>query len=64
MPPVAAMNNGLPGKSKIGARSLKRKRAVEDYERLQNEVEQLVCEHLRWGRMIANSSKGHQGIRN
>lgn len=62
-PPVAAKKNGLSGKAKPVARSLKRKRATEDYEKLQKDVQALVNEYLRRGRVIANSSEGYQSSR-
>jgi hypothetical protein len=62
-PPVAVEKNGSSGKAKPVARSLKRKRAMEDYEKLQKDVQALVSERLRWGRVIANFLKGHKRSR-
>jgi hypothetical protein len=48
-PPVAVEKNGSSGKSKPIARSLKRKRAAEDYEKLQKDVQALVSEQSAVG---------------
>jgi hypothetical protein len=64
-PPVSGKRSGSTVKPKPNARSLKRKKAVEDIEKLQKDVQELVSERLWRGiaTIKANFLKGHKGNR-